>query len=182
MTGEEERTVARDIPATIVPYGDAITIPEGSKVTVTHRLGGNFTVLWDMGMARISGEHADAIGEEVQSVAASSDDDHEGPPDEDKVWDALKTVFDPEIPVNIVDLGLVYSMEVESIEEEKFGVDVKMTLTAPGCGMGPAIAQDAEYKVSQVPGVSGARVEIVWNPPWHQDMISEEGKMQLGLI
>lgn len=181
---DSERTVSRDIPATIVPYGDQVTIPEGTEVTITHRLGGNFTVTWHGGMAQINGRHADAIGEEVPSesvVSSEADEDHEGPPDEDKVWEALRKVYDPEIPVNIVDLGLVYSMEVVE-EGEHYKVNVDMTLTAPGCGMGPAIAQDAKYKVEQVPGVREAEVSIVWDPPWHQDMITEIGKMELGLI
>ncbi len=184
MIKENERVVSRDIPATLVPYGDNITIAEGTKVTITHRLGGNFTVMMDYGMARISGENADAIDEEVPENSNSDNDEnpHQGPPDEPAIWDALKKVFDPEIPVNIVDLGLVYSMEVNKSEDEKYIIDVKMTLTAPGCGMGPAIAEDAKYKVSNVPGVADANVEIVWDPPWNQEMISEEGKMELGLI
>ena len=181
---DSQRTVSRDITATIVPYGDRVTIPKDTVVTITHRLGGNFTVTWEGGMAQINGRDADAIGEKTQEPEAEvSAEAHEGPPSEDKVWAALKKVYDPEIPVNIVDLGLVYSMEV--VQEPKSGdyhVKVDMTLTAPGCGMGPAIAQDATYKVQQVPGVSQAHVEIVWDPPWHQDMISEEGKMELGLL
>ncbi|NBD38207.1 MAG: putative Fe-S cluster assembly protein SufT [Verrucomicrobia bacterium] len=179
---ETERTVSRDIPATIVPYGDQITIPEGTRVMITHRLGGNFTVTFEGGMAQINGRHADAIGEEsAPESEPSENDDHEGPPEEDKLWDALRKVYDPEIPVNIVDLGLVYSLSVQE-EEGRHNVHVDMTLTAPGCGMGPAIAQDAKYKVEQVGGVSEANVEIVWDPPWSQDMISEEGKMELGLL
>lgn len=184
---QDERITSRDVPATIVPYGDPVIIPEGSRVTITHRLGGNFTVVWDRGMARITGEHAEAIGETPEAPAASSAGDHEGPPEDTAVWDALRSVYDPEIPVNIVDLGLVYRMEVKpGLAEEgmppRFLVEVDMTLTAPGCGMGPAIAQDAKYRVERVPGVSEATVNIVWDPPWHQDMISEQGKMELGLI
>ncbi len=179
---DNDRIAARDIPATIVPYGDPITIPEGSKVTITHRLGGNFTLLWERGMAQISGEHGDAIGEEKQERPQAADDDHAGPPSDEAIWDALKSVYDPEIPVNIVDLGLVYNMVVRERDDGRYVVQVDMTLTAPGCGMGPAIAQDAKFKVEGVPGVHEANVDIVWDPPWHQDMISEEGKMELGLI
>lgn len=180
---DSERTVSRDIPATIVPYGDQVTIPEGTQVIITHRLGGNFTVTWEGGMAQINGRFADAIGEEPPADAGGGvdDDDHEGPPDEEQIWDALKKVYDPEIPVNIVDLGLVYNMAVGE-DDGHYKVHVDMTLTAPGCGMGPAIAQDAKYKVEQVPGVREAEVDIVWDPPWHQDMITEVGKMELGLI
>lgn len=183
MASPDERIVAHDIPATIVPYGDAVTIPAGSRVQITHRLGGNFTVLWDYGMARISGEHAAAIGEESTVAPVASTVGPDGAPSEEAVWNALKTVFDPEIPVNVVDLGLVYSMTVTpDAAAQRHTVQVQMTLTAPGCGMGPSIAQDAKYKIEQVPGVSEATVEIVWDPPWNQDMISENGKMQLGLI
>jgi len=180
---DNERTVSRDIPATIVPYGDLITIPEGTRVTITHRLGGNYTVTWEGGMAQINGVHGDAIGEEKAEIARP-DENHEGPPDEEAVWDAMRKVYDPEIPVNVVDLGLIYSMVVTPGEddESKFDVHIDMTLTAPGCGMGPVIAQDVKTKVETVPGVREATVEIVWEPPWHQDMISEVGKMELGLL
>lgn len=183
---DKERKASRDIPATIVPYGDQVTIPEGTRVTITHRLGGNFTVTWEGGMAQINGRYADAIGEEAPAAStgdSTDSSDHQGPPDESEIWDALKRVYDPEIPVNIVDLGLIYNMEVfKDNKEEAYDVRVDMTLTAPGCGMGPAIAQDAKYKVEQVGGVREAHVDIVWDPPWHQDMISEEGKMELGLL
>jgi probable FeS assembly SUF system protein SufT len=181
---DPDRTVSRDIPATIVPYGDQITIPAGTRVTITHRLGGNFTVTWSGGMAQINGRHADAIGEVLKDAGDEAGAEaHAGPPDEAKVWKALRKVYDPEIPVNIVDLGLVYSMQViQEPDSGEYHVRVDMTLTAPGCGMGPAIAQDAKYKVEQVPGVTCAHVDIVWDPPWHQDMISEEGKMELGLL
>jgi probable FeS assembly SUF system protein SufT len=185
----DERTVTRDTPATIVPYGDQVIIPAGTLVTITHRLGGNFTVTWEGGMAQILGVHGDAIGEEVKAKpqpAPSDTTPGDGPPDEDILWRALRGVYDPEIPVNIVDLGLVYSLNVDPEPSDdgdhRYHVRVDMTLTAPGCGMGPAIAQDAKYKLEQVPSVSEATVSIVWDPPWHQDMISEEGKMELGLL
>ncbi|NDV60917.1 putative Fe-S cluster assembly protein SufT [Puniceicoccales bacterium CK1056] len=183
---DSQRTVSRDITATIVPYGDQVTIPSGTVVSITHRLGGNFTVTWEGGMAQIRGSEADAIGEELPEEPEATTDDaeaHARPPSDERVWEALKKVYDPEIPVNIVDLGLVYSMEIrQDPGTSLYFVEVNMTLTAPGCGMGPAIAQDAKYKVEQVPGVAEAKVDIVWDPPWHQDMISEEGKMELGLI
>jgi probable FeS assembly SUF system protein SufT len=183
----DQKTVNKDVPATVVPSGESILIPEGASLQVTHRLGGNFTVVWDYGMARISGEHAEAIDEEVPEEYRKPEGtaDHEGPPDGEALWEALKKVFDPEIPVNIVDLGLVYSLEAQPEEVEgdtRHVVEVKMTLTAPGCGMGPAIAEDARQNLMRVPGVDEAKVDIVWDPPWHQDMISEEGKMVLGLI
>ncbi|WP_309396966.1 putative Fe-S cluster assembly protein SufT [Cerasicoccus maritimus] len=186
MSANNQRVLSRDVEATVIPAGDKVTLPAGSKVDITHRLGGNFTVVCDYGMFRILGADAEALGEELpetaaQAEAGSAAGDHSGPPAEDAIWEALKSVYDPEIPVNIVDLGLVYSMEIME-EAEQYHVSVQMTLTAPGCGMGPAIAEDAKGRVESVPGVTSAQVDIVWDPPWTQDMISEEGKMELGLI
>lgn len=182
------RTVVRDVKATVIPSGDEVTLPMGTQVTITHRLGGNFTVTCDFGMFRIRGADHEAIDEPApEAVEAnregSAAEPHDGPPDEEKLWDALKSVFDPEIPVNIVDLGLVYSLNVNKADDsDSYAVAVDMTLTAPGCGMGPSIAADAESRLCSVPGVSSAKVELVWDPPWSQEMISEEGKMQLGMI
>lgn len=182
----DEVKTTREIEATLIPYGDRFQVPEGTPVTITHRLGGSFTVTGVFGMARVDGKDADALGEEIPPEVggggAAADDDHEGPPEEEKLWDALKMVFDPEIPVNIVDLGLVYNLEVKPRDEGGHHVTVDMTLTAPGCGMGPTIAQDAKMKIEQVPGATEADVRLVWDPPWHQDMISEVGKMELGLL
>ena len=184
---DNQRTLSRDVTATIVPYGDQVTISEGTRVMITHHLGGNFTVTWEGGMAQILGKDADALGEtptEAPGSALAPDAEYTGtPPSDEAIWDALKRVFDPEIPVNIVDLGLVYTMDLSEPEEDGHcNVKVDMTLTAPGCGMGPAIAQDAKYKIEQVPGVREATVDIVWDPPWNQEMITEEGKMELGLL
>ncbi len=179
----DPRTISRDVEATIVPYGEPISIEKGTLVMITHRLGGNFTVTGTFGMARILGKDADALGEEViEQNDQASGETHEGPPETEKLWDALKTVYDPEIPVNIVDLGLVYTLEILDVGKSNYDVKIDMTLTAPGCGMGPAIAQDAKYKAEGVPGVHEAHVNLVWDPPWTQEMISEEGKMELGLI
>ncbi|MFP4203868.1 MAG: putative Fe-S cluster assembly protein SufT [Opitutales bacterium] len=180
---DNERILTRQVDATLIPQGQPMTLPEGEPVTITHRLGGNFTVMTSNGMFRIRGADADALGEEA--ATGSNDeagDTHEGPPEQDALWEALKTVYDPEIPVNIVDLGLVYSLETSEREEEGHKVNMQMTLTAPGCGMGPAIADDAKTRLEAVPGVTEAEVDIVWDPPWNQDMISEEGKMVLGLV
>lgn len=182
---DNERTLSHDVSATIVPYGDQVTIPSGTVVTITHRLGGNFTVTWSGGMAQINGVHADALGEESTAPRAKAkiEASHDGPPTEEMIWESLRGVYDPEIPVNIVDLGLIYNMSVEDGEtDDTWNVKVDMTLTAPGCGMGPAIAQDAKMKIEAIPAVSEATVDIVWDPPWHQDMISEAGKMELGLL
>lgn len=186
---EEERTLSREVEATLIPQGTPMNLAEGEKVTITHRLGGNFTVMTMNGMFRISGANADALGESVpDSIKEPTDISGEDKPlDKEELWEALKKVFDPEIPVNIVDLGLVYSLECEphdSASESGKGqkVSMNMTLTAPGCGMGPVIADDAKMQLEGVPGVSEAVVEIVWDPPWNQDMITETGKMVLGLI
>jgi probable FeS assembly SUF system protein SufT len=155
----------------------------GTQITITHRLGGNFTVVCDYGMFRITGANADAIEENLPEAPPSSPTlQSDEPPTETILWEALRAVFDPEIPVNIVDLGLVYSLTITEIEPKKYVVDMAMTLTAPGCGMGPTIAADATEKLKSVPGIADARVELVWEPPWDQSMISEEGKMELGLL
>ncbi|MEM0965999.1 MAG: putative Fe-S cluster assembly protein SufT [Verrucomicrobiota bacterium] len=183
MIEETDRILSRDVKATLIPHGESMELPEGSRVTITHRLGGNYTIMTENGMFRIGGEDADALGEEPEVTDfGSSEASGEGPPDEEAIWSQLKKVFDPEIPVNIVDLGLVYSMESLERDDGGYKVNVAMTLTAPGCGMGPSIAEDARNKVVQVPGVEEAQVDIVWDPPWNQDMISETGKMELGLI
>lgn len=195
--GPHDRVLTRDVAGTVIPAGEPAILPAGTKVTITHRLGGNFTVVCDTGMFRINGADADALGEAVPTdVAAGTGTTdttgsrgtaehpgHQGAPVEEALWKQLKTVFDPEIPVNIVDLGLVYSLAVEPAEgEQRHRVKVAMTLTAPGCGMGPVIAEDARNRLLAVPGTHEAEVSIVWDPPWTQSMISEDGKMELGLI
>lgn len=183
---EDDRILSRDVDATLIPQGEPFILKKGADVVITHRLGGNFTVMTENGMFRIARQNADALGESVevekpteQSVAKKSDSTAE--PDIEQIWAELKGVFDPEIPVNIVDLGLVYSVELQK-KEDKNHVEVLMSLTAPGCGMGPVIADDARVRLLEIDGIETANVEIVWDPPWHQDMISEEGKMELGLI
>ena len=179
-----ERILSREVTATQIPSGDKQTLPEKSRVFIHQTLGGSYTVQTDFGLYRIDGGDADALGEEVKGAAVKADTLADGAPDPEAIWAQLRQVFDPEIPVNIVDLGLVYSMDVDKISEPEPGhrVNVAMTLTAPGCGMGPAIAEDAKSKILLVPGVSDADVRITWDPPWNQQMISEEGKMKLGLI
>ena len=183
MHENTESTLLRDCEAIRIPSGESLTIPAGTRVFITQALGGSYTVATDVGLARISDRDADALGLEPTSTTAEPFHvDGNAPVDEKKVWDQLRTCYDPEIPVNIVDLGLVYDCAITPREGEGARVDVKMTLTAPGCGMGPAIAAEAKQKVLGVPGVSEAEVELVWDPPWNQAMISEEGKMKLGLI
>ncbi len=179
-----DRTLSRDVTATQIPSGDKTTLNSGTKLMIHQTLGGSYTVQTDFGLFRIDGRDGDAIGEKVTDNAVKATTLADGAPDPEAIWAQLRYVFDPEIPVNIVDLGLVYSMDVEKITEPEPGhrVNVAMTLTAPGCGMGPAIAEDAKSKILLVPGVSDADVRITWDPPWNQSMISEEGKMKLGLI
>lgn len=180
---DDSRTLTRDVEVTLIPQGTPMTLPAGEAVTITHRLGGNFTVMTSNGMFRISGANADALGEEVTEAAKQADAaGTNGPVEQEQLWEALKKVYDPEIPVNIVDLGLVYSLECAERVEGGHKVDMQMTLTAPGCGMGPVIAEDAKTHLEGVPGVAEAQVDIVWDPPWNQDMITEEGKMILGLV
>ena len=177
-----------DVPATVIPAGTPVTLAAGEGVHIVQTLGGNVTVRTDHGLFRIAREHAAAIaGLDLEKLdreaGAGAADASEF--SEQAVWSALKGCFDPEIPVNIVDLGLVYSMDVAKLADQNppgYRVDVAMTLTAPGCGMGPAIAEDAKSKILCVPGVTEADVRITWEPPWNQQMISEEGKMKLGLI
>ncbi len=180
----EEITVSRDVDAVQIPSGDSIVIPSGTTVMITQALGGTYTVATQAGLARIKAENADAIGIDVEAEKEKKEAGkiamESGKVDE-AVWEQLKLVFDPEIPVNIVDLGLVYDCSVTG-EEGEYEVAVKMTLTAPGCGMGPTIAADAQSKIMMLEGIKDAQVELVWEPLWNQEMISEEGKMKLGMI
>ncbi|MEA3186297.1 MAG: hypothetical protein QOD99_127 [Chthoniobacter sp.] len=179
MHENTERTLNREVEAIQIPAGDKMKLPAGMTVFITQSLGGSYTVATEFGLVRITAENADALGIEGTE---GGDPVHAGPVDEAAVWNQLKTCYDPEIPVNIVDLGLVYDCTVTPRESAGAAVNVKMTLTAPGCGMGPAIAAEAKSKIEALPGVDEAEVELVWDPPWNQGMISEVGKMQLGMV
>jgi len=182
-----ELELSREVEAIQIPSGDTFKLPAGTKVIITQSLGGTYTVATDQGLARISDKDSDALGikeektDQPATEKVNAGIDVKGEDYEAAVWEQLRTVFDPEIPVNIVDLGLVYDCRVLE-EEGKKQASVKMTLTAPGCGMGPTIAADAENKIRQISQIEAANVELVWDPPWTQDMISEEGKMKLGMI
>lgn len=185
---DETLYLTRNCPATLIPAGHEVTLEQGSPVSINQALGGSVTVTTPTGLYRIDQAHLDALGEEAQAyldqhLASQNEDDAilKGPFSEDKVWHSLKNCFDPEIPVNIVDLGLIYSLEIEKLDTGKHHVDVQMTLTAQGCGMGPAIAADAKEKIEQLDEVEFANVNIVWDPPWNPAMISEAGKEKLGL-
>ncbi len=178
-----DRILSRDVVAHQIPSGDKHTLTSGETVMIHQVLGGSYTVQTGYGLFRINGADADALGEEVQIAAAAAAPSADGvAPDPEAVWAQLRQVFDPEIPVNIVDLGLIYSMDISKQDDGGHKIDVAMTLTAPGCGMGPVIAEDAKSKILLVPGVAEADVRITWEPAWNQSMISEEGKMKLGLI
>ena len=172
-------TLTRECPTTAIPSGEAVALPIGLEVFVTQTLGGNVTVRTDQGLFRIAKEDTDAlcdyVAEEVKKIPVV------GEFNEEAVWAALKTCFDPEIPVNIVDLGLIYDLDISAQSEGNHVVEVKMTLTAPGCGMGPVIAEDAREKIAALPTVSEAKVHIVWDPVWAPQMISEAGREKLGL-
>jgi probable FeS assembly SUF system protein SufT len=173
-------TLTLDCPATAIPAGHATTLPAGTEVFVTQTLGGNITVRTDLGLFRIAREDAGAVGGfEAEAPAAVAATPREF--SEQAVWEALKTCFDPEIPVNIVDLGLVYDLAIEPVAGGQHRVAVKMTLTAPGCGMGPVIAEDARQKIAALPTVDSAKVHIVWDPQWVPQMISADGRKILGL-
>ncbi len=179
---KRDRTLTREVTVTQIPSGDKQTLFAGDTVFIHQVLGGSFTVQTSTGLFRLDGKDAAAIGEQVAEQVVQGAILADGSPDPEAVWAQLRHVFDPEIPVNIVDLGLVYTMDISKQADGGHKVDVAMTLTAPGCGMGPAIAEDAKGKILLVPGVADADVRITWEPPWNQSMISEEGKMKLGLI
>ena len=176
--------LTRDCEAIQIPAGHSVMLPAGTTVDITQTLGGAYTVHVAGGLFRISSKDADALGSQGKSIESTGAPRAEitSPEQLEKmVWDTLKTCYDPEIPVNIVDLGLIYDMRLEPQPGGGRKVSVKMTLTAPGCGMGGVIAGDAQQKLLYLPGVESAEVEIVWDPPWHQSMIAAEGRRILGL-
>jgi probable FeS assembly SUF system protein SufT len=177
----QDHTLLKDCPATAIPAGGKVLLPAGAKVFITQTLGGNVTVRTDHGLFRIAKEDTAMIAGYTPSPLGVPADSSETAFSEEAVWAALKTCFDPEIPVNIVDLGLVYDLAVEKNPAGKHAVEVKMTLTAPGCGMGPVIAEDARQKIAALPTVESAKVHIVWDPQWVPQMISEHGRKVLGL-
>lgn len=173
--------LTRDCDAVRIPAGDTVILPAGTPVDITQTLGGTYTVHAQGGLYRIAAKDLDALGLEPASDPSPEAAAVASELNEELVWSTLRTCFDPEIPVNIVDLGLVYDMHVDRLPTGRTAVFVKMTLTAPGCGMGTVIASDAQQKLLYLPGVEDAAVEIVWDPPWHQSMITAEGRRILGL-
>ncbi len=176
----QERTIlttTRDCPARLVPVGDKLVIPAHTFVTLTQALGGNYTLTYNGNMVRVDGTEADALGLEPLKLEfdAPADDQIS----EAQVWEALHTVFDPEIPVDLVNLGLIYRLE---IDQSSGRVEIDMTLTAPGCGMGPVLVGDVEHRVAMVPNVKEVSVEMVFDPPWQREMMSEEAQLETGLF
>jgi len=211
---QETVKLLKDCPAILIPSGIDVTLAAGNEVTITHRLGGKFTVRGIFGIARIENEHADILGvpplvdQPLKSQDAPTDfagstaqtQEHETAPEDrknscalahdnqeipaakvDDLWEVAKTVFDPEIPVNIVDLGLIYRMEILKTPEGKTRAEADMTLTAPGCSMGPVIAGDLKMRLEALPSIDEAQINIVLDPPWNTDMMTQEARMILGL-
>jgi probable FeS assembly SUF system protein SufT len=175
-------TLARDVEAAMIPIGEKVTLQKGEQAQITQSLGGSYTVIVNGNMFRIEGKDADALGVELAAKPASTGAPVPQEQLEKEVWNQLRSCYDPEIPVNIVDLGLIYDCHLSPLNAGSFKADVKMTLTAPGCGMGPVLAQDVQNKLLGLEGVDDVSVELVWDPPWNQGMMTEAAKLQLGLL
>src|SRR6266481_4912989 len=182
MNSNDPIALTRDVEAAIIPVGSKVTLQKGEQAHITQSLGGSYTVVVNGNMFRIEGKDADALGLEAVAKPVSTGTAVAQEELEKEIWNQLKTCYDPEIPVNIVDLGLIYDCHLDPLASSSYRVDVKMTLTAPGCGMGPMLAQDVQNKLLGLEGVDDVAVELVWDPPWNQSMISEAGKLQLGLL
>src|SRR5450432_2775730 len=191
MHENTEITLTRDVDAIQIPSGNTLTLTAGTVVVITQSLGGSYTIASKEGLSRIGEKDVDALGLKQDEDGSLKRVTEPVTPElladaagrEKLVWEKLKTCFDPEIPVNIVDLGLIYDCVVSPVEDNSgLKAEVKMTLTAPGCGMGPSIAADAEGKILAIPGITEANVALVWDPPWGQHMISDAVKMKLGIM
>ena len=184
MNTHEALTLSRDVEATMVPAGTKVTLMKGEQAYITQSLGGSYTVVVNGNMFRVDGGNADALGikpEEASRISGSTSP-RSAEEVEKEAWAQMRNCYDPEIPVNVVDLGLIYDLQVESGGEHSYRTNVKMTLTAPGCGMGPMIAQDVQNRLISIEEVDEANVELVWDPPWNQGMMTEAAKLQLGLL
>jgi probable FeS assembly SUF system protein SufT len=181
----EEITLDREVASVLVPHGTTLILPAGTKVRITQALGTTFTVLTDLGyMVRINGQDADAMGLEppVEAPRGPVDTSVSKEQVEEQVWEQLRTCYDPEIPVNIAELGLIYGCEITPHPEGGHNVEIQMTLTAPGCGMGDIIAAEVDGKLRAVPGVREVNVELVFDPPWDLSMMPESARLALGLF
>jgi probable FeS assembly SUF system protein SufT len=181
FTQNEPVTFVRDCEAVLIPAGDKVTLPAGTSGIMTQALGGSFTVYIEGNLFRISGHDGDAIGKESLATPDVTEDATEADI-EAAVWQQLRTCYDPEIPINIVELGLVYECKIERSPSGGRLVKIKMTLTAPGCGMGEILAQDVREKIGVIPTVERADVELVFDPPWNREMMSEEARLEAGLM
>src|SRR2546426_7300475 len=182
MQSSDSVTITRDVEAAVIPVGEKVTLQKGEQAHITQSLGGSYTVIVNGNMFRIEGKDADALGFEPAAKPATTGAPVPQEQLEKEIWNQLRSCYDPEIPVNIVDLGLIYDCHITPSNPGSHRVDVKMTLTAPGCGMGPMLAQDVQNRLLGLEGVDDVSVELVWDPPWNQGMISEAGKLQLGLM
>lgn len=183
LGASDEIRVSRDCPAVTIPYGSPVTIEEGCMAQITQQLGGTYTVLVEGNLYRIEGKDGDALGfEPTDSRIPRPEGEITTQYVQDMAWEQLSSCFDPEIPVDIVNLGLVYGCEVIPLGDERFRIECKMTLTAPGCGMGTMIADEARVKLLDIPGVEEAVVDLVWDPPWSREMMSEPARLQLGML
>lgn len=171
--------VKREVEATLIPSGVKVTLQVGSHVFVTQALGNSYTVYVNGNLVRVAGKDGDALGLVILDIP---DINEQSGTIEEKVWKLLKTCFDPEIPVNIADLGLIYHCEVLPLGADEYAVTIVMTLTAAGCGMGPVLVAEVEEKIRQINGVKDVKVELVFDPPWSREMMSDEAKLQLGLL
>lgn len=179
MFRETSVEVKREVEATLIPSGTKVTLQPGSHVYVTQALGDSYTLYVNGNLVRVSGKDGDALG---LVILESPDVNEMEGTIEDKIWATLKSCFDPEIPVNIVDLGLVYQCNVVPLGLSDHHVDIIMTLTAVGCGMGPVLVGEVQEKIKQIKGVTEVKVELTFDPPWNRDMMSDEAKLQLGLM
>lgn len=175
-------TLSRDVDAAVIPVGTKVTLQRGEQAHLTQSLGGSYTVIVNGNMFRIEGKDADALGFTPEAKPSSAGAPVTQEHLEKEIWNQLRSCYDPEIPVNIVDLGLIYDCHITPLGESCHKVEVKMTLTAPGCGMGPTLAQDVQTKLLNLEGVDDVAVELVWDPPWNQAMMTEAARLQLGLM
>jgi probable FeS assembly SUF system protein SufT len=183
MNGNDPKILSRDVEASVIPAGMKVTLQKGESAHITQSLGGSYTVIVNGNMFRIEGKDADALGLEVSAPKSTNCSAGIKTPEalEKEIWDQLRSCYDPEIPVNIVDLGLIYDCHLTPLGSG-YKADVKMTLTAPGCGMGPVLAQDVQNKLLSLENVDDVSVELVWDPQWNQSMMTEAAKLQLGLM
>ena len=180
MTKPEIIKLKRDVDVILVPFGSSVILPQNTEVTLTQSLGGTYTITIPGAMYRLESKDADALGKTTDLIFTLAE--NENMELEDKIWALLRSCYDPEIPVNIVDLGLIYNIEINPSDDDKFAVIIQMTLTAPGCGMGPIIATDAKQKVLSLSTVKSMEIVLVFDPPWDRSMMSDQAKLELGLL